>query len=199
MRFIFEMDAGRFQLSEAFHKAFLVRIDQDVVYGRILEQWLDRPEARHLVDDFLCESLQLSLVEGKPLRPDIFAEIGTNLADQLLTRKLFEGYEIEIVDDPLLQFEHFVEQGPPLGNQLAIDVLFCDRGGLVRDDFRDRLCPRSRRNVGEKAHFLLMYCFRISHLVYKIWAVVSFNSARAANGSSFMRRSCLDGPRLQPG
>ena len=46
MRFIFEMDAGRFQLSEAFHKAFLVGVDQDVVDGRILEQGLDRPEAR---------------------------------------------------------------------------------------------------------------------------------------------------------
>src|SRR5262249_40570662 len=89
MRFILEMDAGRFQLSEAFHKTFLVRVDQDVVDGRILEQWLDWPEAWHLVDDVLRESLQLSLIEGKPLRPHIFAEIGTNLADQVLARKLF--------------------------------------------------------------------------------------------------------------
>src|SRR5262249_28768026 len=89
MSFIFEMDAGLLELSEALHKAFLVRVDQDVVDGRILEQRLYRPEARHLIDDFLREGLQLSLIEGEPLRADIFAEIGTNLADQVLARKLF--------------------------------------------------------------------------------------------------------------
>ena len=89
MGFIFEMDAGLFELSEALHKAFLVCVDQDVVDGRILEQGLDRPEACHLVDDFLRKGLQLFLIEGKPLRADIFAEIGTNLANQVLARKLF--------------------------------------------------------------------------------------------------------------
>ena len=59
---------------------------------------------------------------------------------------------------------------------------------LARDDLRDRLCPRSRRNIGEKAHFLLMYCFRIHSFTqnrilfrflvfYKILAVMSLNSA----------------------
>src|SRR5207244_5871858 len=113
----------------------------------------DRPEARHLVDNFLRESLQLSLIEGEPLCADIFAEIGTNLADQVLARELFQGHEIELVNDPLVQLKLLVEQGRPLCNQLAINVLFCDRGGLARDDFRDRLWPRSRRNIGEKAHF----------------------------------------------
>src|SRR5262245_55601820 len=179
MGFIFEMDAGLFELSEALHKAFLVCVDQDVVDGRILEQWLDRSKACHLVDDFLRESLQLSLIEGEPLCADIFAEIGTNLADQVLARKLFQGYEIELVNDPLVQFKLLVEQGRPLCNQLAIDVLFCSRGGFTRDDFRDRLRPRSRRNIGEKAHFLLMlreFCIPLV-LVYKALALVSPKSA----------------------
>src|SRR6516225_5939243 len=161
MGFIFEMDGSLLELSEALHKAFLVRVDQDVVDGRILKQRLDWSEARHLVDDFLREGLQLSLIEREPLRADIFAEIGANLADQILAWELFQGDEIELVNDPLVQLKLLVEQGRPLRNQLAIDVLFCDRGGLARDDFRDRPWAPSRRNIGEKAHFLLMYCFRI--------------------------------------
>src|SRR5262249_54275894 len=186
MGFIFEMDAGLFELSEALHKAFFMRVDQDVVDGRILEQWLDWPEARHLVDDFLRESLQLPLIEGEPLRPDIFAEIRANLADQVLARELFQRDEIELVNDPLVQLELLIEQGRPLRNQFAIDVLFCSRGGLACG-LGGRLCPRSRRNIGEKAHFLFMFhWFRISptgvvsaRLVYKPLALVSLKPAVA--------------------
>src|SRR5262245_39746628 len=89
MGFVFEMNASLFELSEALYKAFLVRVDQNVVDGGVLEQRLDWPEARHLVDDFLREGLQLSLIEGEPLHPDVFAEVGTNLADQVLARELF--------------------------------------------------------------------------------------------------------------
>src|SRR5262249_3428643 len=106
--------------------------------------------------------LQLSLIEREPLRPDILAEIGANLADQVLTRKLFKRDEVELVNDPLMRLELLVEQGRPLRNQLAIDVLFCSRGGLAGDDLRGRLCPRSRRNIGEKAHLqLVLHWFRI--------------------------------------
>src|SRR5262249_15368615 len=101
------------------------------------------------------------------LRPDVFADIGTNLADQVLARKLFQRDEIELVNDPLVQLELLVEQGRPLRNQLAIDVLFFNRGGLAPDDFYVRLRPRSRRNIGEKAHFPLMltkFVFRLFSL-----------------------------------
>ena len=81
MRFVLEMDFRLFELSESFHEAFLVRIDEDIVDGRILEQGLDRTKARHFVDDFVGECQQLLLVEREPLVAHIFAEIRTNLTD----------------------------------------------------------------------------------------------------------------------
>src|SRR5262249_57001670 len=119
--------------------------------------------------------LQLSLIEREPLRPDILAEIGANLADQVLTRKLFKRDEVELVNDPLMQLELLVEQGRPLRNQLAIDVLFCSRGGLAGDDLRGRLWPSSRRSIGEEAHLQLMVVF--PRLVYKALALLSLEAA----------------------
>ena len=140
MRFVLEMDGRLLELAEAFHEAFLVGVDQDIVDGRILEQGLDRPEPDHLVDDFLREHLQLPLVEGEPLRPHVIAEIGTNLAGEILARKLFQRCQIELVDDPRVQLELLVEQCRTLRDHLMIDEkLVCGGVGLTRDDFRDRL------------------------------------------------------------
>ena len=80
MCFVLEMDDRLLELSEPLDEAFLVGIDQDVVDGGVLKQWLNRPESRHLVDDFVGKRKQLSLVERQPLGLCIFTEVVTHLA-----------------------------------------------------------------------------------------------------------------------
>src|SRR5262245_46273063 len=165
MRFVLEMDFRLFELAESFHEAFLVRIDEDIVDGRILEQGLDRTKTRHFVDDFLGECLQLFLVEGKPLVAHIFAEIGTNLTEEVLARELFQGNKIELVNDSLMQLELLVEQRRPLGHQFVV-VLECSRIGGKRDNVGAWPRSGSARNIGEKVHFRLTLCCVIGRFVF---------------------------------
>ena len=42
MRFILEMNGGLLEFSETLDETLLVSVDQNIVYGRIFEEWLDR-------------------------------------------------------------------------------------------------------------------------------------------------------------
>src|SRR5262249_58227352 len=71
MRLVLEADQRRLEDAGALDVDAFVAVDQNVVDGPILEQGLDGAEARHLVENFVDEVLELPRVEGQPYRRDI--------------------------------------------------------------------------------------------------------------------------------
>ncbi len=90
MRFVLEMDLRLLELAEALDVAALVRIDQNVGDGRILEQRFDRTVAGHLGEDLVRENVELFLIERQILAAHIVADIGANLPCQFVGRQLLE-------------------------------------------------------------------------------------------------------------
>jgi hypothetical protein len=80
-----------------------VRVDQDVRNARVLEDRLDRPEPRELVDDLVDEIAQLARVERDALGGDVLADEILDLAVQLGARNPFDVRQIELVDQPVVQ------------------------------------------------------------------------------------------------
>ncbi len=144
MRLVLEMNRGFLELAEPLNEAFLVRVDQNVGDGRILEQRLDRAEANHLVHEVFDKCLQFALVERDFLGPNVFADIDAEFFDQLLARHPFQHSQIEFVDDFLVELYFFVQQRGALGDQLMIKPLILRWRGNA--DSRAKIRALARRS-----------------------------------------------------
>ena len=75
MRFVFKMYFRAFQLSKPFDVDSLVCVDQNIIDGRIFEQWLDRTKTDHFIDDFSRKYVEFFLIERDAFRTNIVYNI----------------------------------------------------------------------------------------------------------------------------
>src|SRR5271165_2661444 len=163
MRLVPEMDLGFLEPAGPFDKTAFVRVDQDIRDGRILQQWLDRPVARHFVDDLAREEVQLLLVERQAFGARIISYIGADLPGDLVGRKLLEGGEVELVNDSLVQLELDLYQSRATRNRLGIQVVRANRRSCVLSDCRNAFLWRACGFAGEKAHLSVSASLRGRH------------------------------------
>ena len=110
MRLVLEAHAGRLQNPLPLDIDAFVAVDQDVVDRLILEQGLERAEARHLVENFRDEIVELLGVERQPLDQDILRHELLNVIADFLLGELFQRRQIDLLDQPAVQAHLGVEQ-----------------------------------------------------------------------------------------
>ena len=103
MSLVLEMNLGVLEFTKALDVDPLVRVDQNVGDGRILQERLDRTVAGHFSEDLIRENVELSLIEGEVLVTRVIADIRSYLLGELFGRKLFKSGEVEFVDDAFVQ------------------------------------------------------------------------------------------------
>ena len=77
---------------------------------RVLEQRLERAEARHLVEDFGDEGVELVGVERQPLDHDVLRDQLLDVRAHLVFRQLLQRREVDLLDQPAVQPHLGVEQ-----------------------------------------------------------------------------------------
>ena len=76
----------------------------------ILEQRLERAEARHLVENFRDEVVELLGVERQPLDQDVLRNELLDVIADVLFGQLFQRRQIDLLDQPAVQAHLGVEQ-----------------------------------------------------------------------------------------
>src|SRR3984885_3850852 len=110
MRLVLEAHAGRFQHAMPFDIDAFVAVDQDVVNGGVLEQRFERAQARHLVENFRDEIVELLGVEREPFDQHVLRHQLLDVGAHFLFRQLFQRGEIDLLDQPAMQADFGVEQ-----------------------------------------------------------------------------------------
>ncbi len=103
VRFVLETDGRQFKLAETFHINLLVRIDEDVRDGRVLQQGFEGPQTGHFVVKLSGELIQFLGVERQSLGQNIFAGDLLHLFAQLLLWHLVECGEVDLLDHLAVQ------------------------------------------------------------------------------------------------
>ena len=103
MRLVLEPNAGGLEHAAPLDIDAFMAVDQDVVDGVILEQWLQRAEALHLVEDFRYEIVQFLGIERQPLGQDILRDHFLNVVADLLGRQFFQRRQIDFLDQTPMQ------------------------------------------------------------------------------------------------
>ncbi len=85
-------------------------VDQDIVDGRVLEQRFERPEARHLVEDFRDEVVELLGIEREPFDQHVLRYELLDVVADLLFRQFLQRRKIDFLDQPTVQPHLGVEQ-----------------------------------------------------------------------------------------
>ncbi len=106
MRLILKAHAGRLQHALALDIDAFVAVDQDVVDGLILEQGFERAQARHLVENFRDEVVELLGIERQPLDQHILRDQLLHVAADFFFRQLFQRRQIGLFDQAAVQ-PHF--------------------------------------------------------------------------------------------
>ena len=110
MRFVLEAASDRLEDAVALDISAFVTVDQDVVDRGIIEQRLERPEARHLVENFVDEFVEFLRVERKPLDHDVLRHELLDLLPHFLFGKPLQRREVDLLDEPAVQANFGVEQ-----------------------------------------------------------------------------------------
>ena len=90
MRLVLEPHRHGFELAEPLYVDVLVRVDEDVGDGGVLEEGLDGAEARELVHDFVDEGVELQRVERQALAQHVIGDHVVDLLAQLGRRDLID-------------------------------------------------------------------------------------------------------------
>jgi hypothetical protein len=153
VRLVLEGDVHALQLALLLDVAVLVSVDQDVVDVRVLEQWLKRTEADHLVDDIFDQCIELGDVDRHALFTGLFRNEFMDLPPHLVLGEAFQRNQIDLFDQHAMDADTCVEH--------AVAGLLSGGGfgrrrhnRLARIGYRDAviggawLLDRLRRSVG---------------------------------------------------
>jgi hypothetical protein len=110
MRLVLEERRHGLEHAAALDEDVLVTVDEDVGDGRVLEERLERSQARHLVHHLGDEEVELLGVEGQALGHDPVGDDAVDLAPKLLPRQLLERREVELLDETAVEANLRVEQ-----------------------------------------------------------------------------------------
>ncbi len=103
MRLVLEANQRGLEHAHTFDINAVRTVDQNVVDGRIFEQWLDRAKARHFVDNFAYEVVEFLRVQRDALRKRELRNHRVDLATNFLIRKLVHRREIKFLDHLAVQ------------------------------------------------------------------------------------------------
>ena len=99
-------------------------VDQDVGDRRVLEQGLERPQSKKLVEDVADELLALSLVERLVLLRELLRDDIADFGLDLQARHLFKRLQVDEVDQSLVK----------LDLELGMLVAFRESAGVANGD-----------------------------------------------------------------
>ena len=85
-------------------------VDQDIVDGRVLEQWLKRTKAGHFIKNFRNKIAQFLCVERKALDQHILRNELLDMSADFLFRDLVQCGEVDLLDQTPVQTHLGVEQ-----------------------------------------------------------------------------------------
>src|SRR6185312_16558805 len=92
------------QLAAPLDEDHLRAVHQDVADRRVAEQWLDRSESDHLIDDLLDDLVALALAEWSGLVAQQIQNRAPDFCgDDALVLDLLERVEIEPLDESSVQ------------------------------------------------------------------------------------------------
>jgi hypothetical protein len=94
VRVVPEAHVGQLQLAEPLDVDRIEAVDHDVGDGRVGQQWLERPEARHLVEQLLHHLLALDAVERQVAGGEQLVEDGAQLVPKLIAREALDRLQI---------------------------------------------------------------------------------------------------------
>ncbi len=110
VRLVLEAHGHRFELAEPLHVNVLVRVDEDVGDGGVLEEGLDGAEARELVHHLVDEGVELQRVERQALAEHVIGNHVVDLLAQLGRRYLVDQGQVELVDELAMQADLGIDQ-----------------------------------------------------------------------------------------
>ena len=111
MALVLESRGRLFEPAHALDIDLLVRVDQDVGHGRVLEERLERSQAQHFVEHLIDELVILDGVQRDTVLGQDRADERRELAAQFVARDLVENAQIEQREQLFVQI-HF-ERGVP--------------------------------------------------------------------------------------
>jgi len=115
MRRIAEPDAGQIQLAAAFHEHAVRSVDHDIGDAVVLQQRLQRPEAEHVVHQFLGQQALFAAVEMDAFLGGDFRDQPFHFRGQALERHGGDGGRIEPGEAQRAQFVE--RRRRPLGDR----------------------------------------------------------------------------------
>jgi hypothetical protein len=110
MLLVLEAHRQRLENAAALDIDAFMAVDQDIADGRVFQQRLERPEARHLVENFGDEFGQFLGVERQPLDQYVFRNQLRDVAAHFIFRQFFQCREIDFIDQLAVQPHLGVEQ-----------------------------------------------------------------------------------------
>src|SRR5690349_17277423 len=103
MTLVLEYDRRQLKPPLALHEDLAVRIDQDIIDGRVLEERLERTKADHLVDDIVGDLRLFALVELDAISLQQPGDDASRLFAKRLRRELLNCREVDLLEQPLVQ------------------------------------------------------------------------------------------------
>src|SRR6476619_8307799 len=105
-----EADRQGLKHTLSLHINAFVTVDQDIVDGRILEQRLERTEARHFVENFRDEIVEFLGIQRKTFNQHVLRNQLLNVTAEFFLRHLVQSRKIDVLDQPAVQAHLCVEQ-----------------------------------------------------------------------------------------
>src|SRR5579885_1907867 len=98
MRVVLEFDAGALQFAAAFDIDHARRGDQDVGYGAVTEQWLERTESEDFIEHFFDELVLFQEAERGLLFPDEFGNGRPDLLTGLFSGASGQSFQVDTIE-----------------------------------------------------------------------------------------------------